>query len=174
MNEHIRNALDPDDKDKLLADTLKMVLYSIAKELNVEIDSRAQGYGKSAFRRCVIYLVALIRDLVRIPLHHYKGIGQAQFRYRVFYISNTAIPTIHFFLERYSLDKDQRRSLEEAIDLLRQGAALINDGIIPALDAWYATMQEFYELTQYSREAALKITRAGEDVNLPFSADLNT
>jgi hypothetical protein len=160
MDDTVRKTRDASVPDELLADTFAFVMKSIALELSNEIDSRAEGYGKTVLRRAWIYLAALLRDFIRIPLHYYKGIGQAQFRYRVFYISNTALPTLHFFLERYPLKAEQRRLLEEAIDLLERGAGLISDGRISALDAWYATMEEFAQLTHYSREAAEKIREA--------------
>lgn len=143
--------------DELLDDTLKFFLKPIATELSQEIDLRARGYGKNLIRRIGIYTVAFLRDLTRIPLHYYKGIGQAQFRFRVAYISNTAIPTLNFFLTRYPLEEKQCRLIEEAIDFLQKGEGLIRNGSIPSLDEWYATMEEFYQLTTYSQEAAKKI-----------------
>ncbi|MFQ5887722.1 MAG: hypothetical protein ACE5HY_03400, partial [Candidatus Hydrothermarchaeales archaeon] len=82
---------------------------------------------------------------------------QAQFRFRIFYISETAIPTPNFFLTRYPLEEEQRRLIKEAIDLLQKGAGLISNGSIPTIDEWYATMEEFYQLTKYSQEATKKI-----------------
>ncbi len=96
---------------------------------------------------------------MRIPLHNQRGIGQAQFRFRVAYISNTAIPTLSFFLNKYPIEKEQHNLIEEAITLLQKGAELIKDGRMPALDEWYATMEEFYKLTQYSQKAAEKIEK---------------
>lgn len=92
--------------DKLLNDTMKFFLENIATELSQEIDWRSRGYGKNIFTRVGIYTVAFLRDLLRIPLHYYRGIGQAQFRFRVAYISNTAIPTLNFFLTRYPLEEE--------------------------------------------------------------------
>ena len=129
----------------------------VASELNTEIDWRAKGYGKNIAQRSGIYVAALVRDIVRIPLHHRGGIGQARFRARVAYISESAIPTLHFFQTNFPTSARQRVLAEEAIELLQKGVDLISDGRIAVLDEWYATMEEFHELTEYSRLAAEKI-----------------
>jgi hypothetical protein len=98
-----------------------------------------------------------VRDIVRIPLHHREGIGQARFRARIEYISENAIPTLKFFQTKYPTDERQRTLIDEAIELLQKGIGLISDGSYPVLDEWYATMEEFYELTKYSQQAAIKI-----------------
>ncbi len=143
--------------DKLFDDTLKFFLELIVMELSQEIDLRAKGYGKNIITRVVNHIVDFLGDMIRIPLQHYRGVGQAQFRFRVFYISNTVLPALNFFLTRYPLEEKQCHLIEEAIDLLQRGEGLIRNGGIPALDEWYATMEEFYTLTRYSKEAAGKI-----------------
>ncbi len=146
--------------DELLDDTLKFFLKAIASELHKEIDWRAKGHGKSLIKRAVIYAAAFVRDLTRIPRHYHGGIGQAQFRFRVAYISDIALPTLSFFLTKYPLQQRQQIPIEAAVDLLQQGANLIRDGKIPALDEWYATMEEFGQLTECSRQAAKRIEEA--------------
>ncbi len=143
--------------DALSDKTLKFFLKNIATELSQEIDLRGKGYAKNFILGAWIYTVAFLRDLMRIPLHDPKGIGQARFRFRIGYISDTAIPTLNFFLETYSLEEEQRHLMEDAIGLLEKGARLITDGRIPALDEWYASLEEFSQLTKYSQEAARKI-----------------
>ncbi len=143
--------------DDLLDETRKFFLQRVASELNQEIDWRERGSGKNVAQRVGIYLAALVRDIVRIPLHHPKGIGQARFRNRIQYISENAIPTLKFFQSKYPCDKRQRAIIDEAIELLQKGVGLISDGPIPLLDEWYATMEEFFELSKYSKQAAKKI-----------------
>ncbi len=146
--------------NELLDDTLKFFLKAIALELHKEIDWRAKGYGKSVIKRVAIYTAAFVRDLTRIPRHYHRGIGQAQFRFRIAYISDTALPTLNFFLTKYPLPPGQRVFMETAVDLLQKGANLTRDGTIRALDEWYATMEEFCQLTEYSQEAAKRIEEA--------------
>ncbi len=145
------------EENALLLETMEFFLKSIAEELKKEIDWRAKGYGKNPLLRAGIYTAALLRDLIRIPLHHKRGIGQAQFRFRVDYIINNAIPTLKFFQTKYPLEDEQQKRLEEAINLLQEGVGLIKDGSIQVVDEWYATMEEFYKLTKYSKVAALNI-----------------
>ncbi len=138
-------------------DTVEFFLKLIARELTSEIDWRAKGYGRNVIIRILIYAVALVRDVIRIPLHHHRGIAQAQFRFRVSYIEETAIPTLEFFVSKYPLHDRQTELLRESIDLLRKGSDLIRDGRVLVMDEWYATMEEFHRLTQYSQEAARKL-----------------
>ncbi len=144
-------------KESLLEETMEFFLKSIAEELKKEIDWRAKGYGKNPLLRAGIYTAAFLRDLIRIPLHHKRGIGQAQFRFRVDYIINNALPTLRFFQTKYPLKDAQQKQLKEAINILQEGVGLIKDGKIQEVDEWYATMEEFYKLTKYSKVAALKI-----------------
>lgn len=143
--------------DEILVKTLKFFLGSIAAELNKDIDWRAKGYGKNVFIRAGIYFVAMVRDLIRIPTHHKEGIAQSRFRARIEYISKTVIPSLNFFKSNYPIDDGQHVLITEAIELLNKGVSLISDGAIPKLDEWYATMDEFYELTMYSQQAAQSI-----------------
>jgi hypothetical protein len=143
--------------DQLLSETLRFFLQRLASELNTEIDWRARGYGKNIFQRSGIYVAALVRDIIRIPLHDQAGIGQARFRARVQYIADDAIPTLEFFQANYPISRRQQALIGEARESLQRGVGLISDGRIPALDEWYATMKEFHELTEYSQQAARKI-----------------
>ena len=143
--------------DELIDKTRTFFLGRVAAELRREIDWRAKGHGKSIPRRVAIYLAAFVRDVVRIPLHHREGIGQARFRARVTYITETAIPTLRFFRTEYPADEETAALLDEATERLEKGATLLRDGAVPALDEWYATMEEFSELTRFSREAAERI-----------------
>jgi hypothetical protein len=102
----------------------------------------------------------MVRDLIRIPLHHREGIAQARFRARVDYISEFAIPTLRFFVAEYPLDDRTATLLKDAVKELQQGVELIADGRVPTLDEWYATMEEFHRLTEHSKRGAEKITRA--------------
>lgn len=140
-----------------LNDTLEFFLGLIARELTTEIDWRAKGYGRNVIMRILIYVAALVRDVIRIPLHRHRGIAQAQFRLRVSYIDETAIPTLEFFVSKYPLHERQTELLRESIDLLRRGSDLTRDGRVLAIDEWYATMEEFHQLTKYSQEAARKL-----------------
>ena len=140
-----------------LNDTLEFFLGLIARELTSEIDWRAKGHGRNVIIRILIYAVALVRDVIRIPLHHHRGIAQAQFQFRVSYIDETAIPTLEFFVSKYPLPDRQTELLRESVDLLRRGSDLIRDGRVPVVDEWYATMEEFHQLTQYSQEVAKKL-----------------
>jgi hypothetical protein len=142
---------------KILNDSLEFFLGLIARELSCEIDWRAKGYGRNVFMRILIYAVALVRDVIRIPLHHRRGIAQAQFRFRVSYIEETAIPTLELFVSKYPLHDRQTKLLRESIELLRQGSDLMKDGRVLVVDQWYATMEEFHWLTQYSEEAGRKL-----------------
>jgi len=142
---------------ELLAETQRFFLGRVASELTREIDWRAKGYGKSVIPRAAIYVAAMVRDIVRIPLHHQDGIGQARFRPRIDYISESAIPILKFFQVNYPIDDRQCLLIDEALELLEKGVRLISDGRIPALDEWYATMEEFHDLTEYSRQAATRI-----------------
>ena len=146
--------------DELLERSLDFFLRGVAAELNKEIDWRAKGHGRNAIQKVGIYLAAMARDIVRIPLHYRGGIGQARFRSRVEYISEKAIPTLKFFRSNYPIDENRQVLIDEAIELLHKGVGLISDGAIPALDEWYATMEEFHELTEYSRQAAHRLEKA--------------
>ena len=140
-----------------LDDTLEFFLGLTARELTTKIDGRSEGHGRNVIMRTLISAAALVRDVIRIPLHHHRGIGQAQFRFRVSYIDETAIPTLAFFLSKYPLNDQQTELLRESIDLLRRGSDLMRDGRVRVMDEWYATMEEFHRLTQYSQEAASKL-----------------
>jgi len=143
--------------DESLTKTMTFFLRGVALELRRDIDWRAKGYHRNLIQRVGIYLAALIRDIVRIPLHSKEGIGQAHFRVRIQYISDYAIPALEFFRVEYPIDHMQRDHIDEAIELLQRGVGLTSDGRIHALDEWYATMEEFGQLTEYSRQAAKKI-----------------
>ena len=78
--------------NNILDSTLKFHLGLVVRELKRDIDLRSRGHDKNVVVRAMIYTVAFIKDLTRIPLHHYRGIGQAQFRFRVSYITETAVP----------------------------------------------------------------------------------
>ena len=138
----------------LLDETKQFFLRALVRELSKEIDWRARAFRRNVLVRFTIYLAALVRDLVRIPLHHPQGIGQARFRLRVVYIRETALPTLHFFLQKYPLEADEQAELSRAIELLEAGAALTRDGAVRAIDEWYATIEEFGQLTRCSRAAA--------------------
>lgn len=142
---------------ELLSDTVTFFLRPIAAELQKEIDWRARAFGRNVLTRVLVYLAALARDLIRIPLHHPRGIGQAQFRARVIYIQDTALPTLGFFASRYPLPAAPRARLDAAAAALRQGIALLRDGALPRVDEWYATIDEFGQLTEYSRAAAREL-----------------
>jgi hypothetical protein len=146
--------------DELLDKTRAFFLRRVVAELKRPIDWRAQGRGKGIVRRTGIYLAAFLRDIVRIPLHHPDGIGQARFRARVQYIADDAIPIIEFFQAEYACDMRVGALLDEAIEWLGKGKQLVEDGPFPRLDLWYATMDEFSQLTEYSRQAAEKIEDA--------------
>jgi hypothetical protein len=120
--------------DALLIKTMAHFLEGIAAELSRNIDWRAVGRGRGVLRRAWIYTVALLRDLVRIPLHHPEGIAQARFRARVKFITENAIPTLRFFVVEYPLDQARIALLGEAIDELQRGADLITDGPIRDVD----------------------------------------
>ena len=146
--------------DTLLDETLKFFLRIVISELQQEIDWRAKGQDKNVVQRAGIYLAAFARDLVRIPLHHRGGIGQARFRARIEFVSANALPVLRFFRSKYPIDHRQSALIEEAIELLQKSLGLIRDGTLPELDEWYATMDEFSELTQYSQLAAKKLEEA--------------
>lgn len=144
--------------DELSDKTLKFFLQQVALQLRKEIDWRARGYGRGVFVRIAIYLAAVARDLIRIPMHHPDGIGQSRFRARVEYMAETAIPTLAFFRANYPIDERERTLIDEAIEALERGVSLISDGTYPTLDEWYATMEEFHQLSEYSEQAAEKIS----------------
>jgi len=148
--------------DELLKRTMRFFLEGVASELNRDIDWRATGHDRGVLKKVGIYAAAMVRDLIRIPLHHRGGIAQARFRVRVGYISEFAIPTLRFFVTEYPLDERTTTLLEEAVKELQQGVDLIADGPMPTLDEWYATMEEFHRLTEHSKRGAEKITRAVE------------
>jgi hypothetical protein len=148
------------DPKPLLDRTMHFVLSGIEAELRPEIDWRAAGRGKNIFRRAAIYSAGMVRDLVRIPSHHPEGIAQARFRARIRSIERTALPTVRFFLDTYPLSGHQRENLSSAVAELSGCVDLISDGRFHALDEWYATMDEFADLTQRSRRAADAIAAA--------------
>jgi len=139
---------------------LSFVLSGIERELRLEIDWRAEGRGRNVFRRAAIYAAAMLRDLVRIPTHHPDGVAQARFRVRIQYIERTAVPTVKFFLDQYPLSRRQQDALVSASTELEESVGLISDGKIRALDEWYATMEEFGELTERCGRAADAIAEA--------------
>jgi|LGVF01.1.fsa_nt_gb hypothetical protein len=143
-----------EDTRSLLEQTMRFVLSGIERELRLEIDWRAAGRGRNVFRRAAIYAAAMLRDLVRIPLHHPDGVAQARFRARIQYIERTAMPTVKFFLDHYPLSQRQREALASASTELEESVGLISDGKIRALDEWYATMEEFGVLTERCGRAA--------------------
>ena len=115
------------------------------------------------FRRTAIYAAAMLRDLVRIPLHHPDGVAQARFRTRIRYIERTAVPTVEFFLNHYPLSRRQREALVSASTELEESVGLISDGKIRALDEWYATMEEFGVLTERCGRAADALAESAEE-----------
>ena len=149
-----------ENMDELLIRTMSFILERVASELNRDIDWRATGHGRGVLQRIGIYAAAMVRDLIRIPLHHRGGIAQARFRARIGYISESAIPTLRFFMTDYPLDEHTTTLLEEAVKELQDGVKLITDGPMPKLDEWYATMEEFHRLTEHSKRGAEKISRA--------------
>jgi hypothetical protein len=160
-----------EDVRSLLAETVRFVLSAIERELRLEIDWRAAGEGRGIFRRAVIYAAAMARDLARIPLHHPDGIAQARFRARIRYIESTALPTVQFLLDRHPLSQNQRDTLSSAESELAGCLDLMSDGRISALDAWYATMDEFTELTRRSDRAADALASVIGDRNGPAGAE---
>ena len=148
--------------DELLDKTLKFFLRQVVLQLSEEIDWRAKGHGRNVFVRTAIYIAALVRDLIRIPTHHPAGIGMARFRARVEYIAESAIPTLAFFGANYPIDERQRTLISEAIEELERGVSLISDGPIPTLDEWYATMEEFHQLSEFSQKAVEKLSAVVE------------
>ena len=149
-----------ENMDELLIRTMSFFLERVASELNRDIDWRSTGHGRGVLQRVGIYAAAMVRDLIRIPLHHRGGIAQARFRARIGYISEFALPTLRFFVTDYPLDEQTTTLLEEAVKELQNGLDLITDGPMPKLDEWYATMEEFHRLTEHSKRGAEKITRA--------------
>jgi hypothetical protein len=149
-----------EDTRSLLEQTMRFVLSGIERELRIEIDWRAAGRGRNVFRRAAIYAVAMLRDLVRIPTHHPEGVAQARFRVRIQYIERTALPTVKFFLDNYPLSRHQQDALAAALSEFETSIGLISDGKIRALDEWYATMEEFAELTERCERAADAIAEA--------------
>jgi hypothetical protein len=149
-----------EDSRSLLDHTLHFVLSGIERELRLEIDWRAAGRGRNVFRRAAIYAAAMVRDLARVFLHHPDGVAQAKFRVRIQYIERTAVPTVKFFLDHYPLSRRQQDALVSALSEFEASIGLISDGKIPALDEWYATMEEFGELTERCGRAANAIAEA--------------
>jgi len=150
--------------------TLRFFLGQVVSNLERELDWRAEGSGRSVVSRALIYLAAMARDLVRIPLHHPEGIAQARFRARLLYIREVALPTLRFFSDEYDLDFTRTGALDEAIMALETAEALVSDGPVRVIDQWYATMDEFNTLTELSRRATSAIRRvigfdAGESEN---------
>jgi hypothetical protein len=149
-----------EDTRTLLDHTLRFALSGIERELRLDIDWRAEGRGRNVFQRAAIYTAAMARDLARIFLHHPDGVAQAKFRVRIQYIERTAVPMVKFFLDHYPLSQHQQGSLVSALTELEESVGLISDGKIPALDEWYATMEEFGELTERCGRAADAIAEA--------------
>ena len=149
-----------EDTSSLLDQTLRFVLSGIERELRLQIDWRAAGRGRNQFRRAAIYAAAMLRDLVRIPTHHPDGIAQAKFRVRIQFIERTAVPTVKFFLDHYPLSQRQQDALKSALTEFEASIGLKSDGKIRALDEWYATMEEFAELTERCGRAADALTEA--------------
>ena len=149
-----------EDTRSLLEQTMRFVLSGIERELRLVIDWRAEGRGRNVFRRASIYAAAMLRDLVRIPTHHPDGVAQARFRVRIQYIKRTAVPTVKFFLDHYPLLAHQQDALAAALSEFEASISLISDGKIRALDEWYATMEEFAELTERCVRAADAIAEA--------------
>jgi len=149
-----------EDSRFLLEQTMRFVLSGIERELRLEIDWRAAGRGRNVFRRAAIYAAAMLRDLVRIPLHHPDGVAQARFRARIQYLERTAVPTVTFFLDHYPLSRGQRDALVSASTELEESVGLISDGKIRVLDEWYATMEEFGGLTERCGRAADALAEA--------------
>lgn len=145
------------DRDR---ETLCFFLGQLVRELETEIDWRGRGQGRNPLLRGLIYVSAFARDLLRIPLHHPSGIGQARFRARVRYIEQTALPTLRFFEERFELEDATRSLLRRASHRLTEGLTLMEDGASLALDRWYATMTEFAALQRCSKEAAAFLREA--------------
>jgi len=149
-----------EDTRSLLDHTLRFVLSGIERELRLDIDWRAEGRGQNVFRRAFIYSAAMVRDITRIFLHHPEGVAQAKFRVRIQYIERTAMPTVEFFLHHYPLSQRQQNELASALSEFEASIGLISDGKIRALDEWYATMEEFGELTERCGRAADAIAEA--------------
>jgi len=143
--------------DPLLEDTMAFFLRSMVRILVDEVDLRARCGDRNPVFRGVIWASALARDLFRIPTHNPAGIGQARFRARVAWISETAIPTLRFFSSRYPLDVRRRAVMAESVECLERAVGLLHDGRIAVLDEWYASMREFRELAEHCRQAAAKI-----------------
>jgi hypothetical protein len=152
-----------EDTRSLLEQTMCFVLSGIERELRTEIDWRAAGRGRNVFQRAAIYAAAMLRDLVRIPLHHPDGVAQARFRARIQYLERTAMPTVKFFLDHYPLSRHQQDALVSASTELEKSVDLISDGKIRALDEWYATMEEFGVLTGRCGRAAEAIAESAAE-----------
>jgi hypothetical protein len=152
-----------EDTRSLLEQTMCFVLSGIERELRTEIDWRAAGRGRNVFQRAAIYAAAMLRDLVRIPLHHPDGVAQARFRARIQYLERTAMPTVKFFLDHYPLSRHQQDALVSASTELEKSVDLISDGKIRALDEWYATMEEFGVLTERCGRAAEAIAESAAE-----------
>lgn len=169
MMDSYRRAVE--DMRALLDQTLCFVLSGIEGELGLGIDWRAAGHGRNVLERATIYLAAMARDLVRIPLHHPEGIAQARFRARIRYIESTALPTVRYFLDHYPLSPHQRDALSSAVAELSGCIELVSDGRIRALDEWYATIDEFALLTERCARAADALAEAINERNSPTAAD---
>jgi len=139
--------------------TLRFFLGQVVSNLDRELDWRGGGSGRNVVSRALIYSAAMARDLARIPLHHPEGIAQARFRARLVYIREMALPTLRFFSDEYDLDPVRSDALDDAIGALETAEGLVNDGPVPVLDQWYATMDEFHRLTELSLRATLAIRR---------------
>jgi len=158
--------------DALSRKTLEFFLGQIVAELDRDLDWRTEGSGRSLVGRVLIYSAAMARDLARIPLHHPAGIAQARFRVRIAYIEEIALPTLRFFRAEYDLATSEAEALEKAIAVLESAVGLTTDGPFPALDTWYATMDEFRGLTDLSRQAAIAMHDIlGDGLRDPRSRD---
>ena len=158
--------------DALSRKTLEFFLGQMVAELERDLDWRAQGSGRSVIGRVLIYSAAMARDLARIPLHHPAGIAQARFRARIAYIEEIALPTLQFFRTEYDhLGASEAEALDRAIAALESAVGLTTDGPLPALDTWYATMDEFRGLTDLSRQAAVAMHDILGDGSREPSAD---
>jgi hypothetical protein len=143
----------------ILRDTVVFFLSLLIRELREEIDLRAKGAGRNLPSRIIIYIWALLRDLARIPLHDPRGIGQARFRRRVVFIQHVAIPSLEFFRRQYPFAPEEVSLLDAALGDLRQGETLLRGGVIPSIDEWYATMDEFRALTDECHQASEVLDR---------------
>mgnify|MGYP001814754149 CR=1 FL=1 len=169
MEDSYRAAME--DLRSLLDQTFRFVLSGIEGELRLEIDWRAAGKGRNVLQRAAIYAAAMARDLARITIHHPDGIAQTRFRARIHYIEHTALPAVEFFRDLYPLTQHQWDSLSSAMTELVGCVHLISDGRIRALDEWYATMDEFADLTERCERAADALAEAIGERGGPTGAE---